>query len=462
VLPFVTVLRRLWCVLVFLVLTAEYPHLFEKHWSTPWHYIQDVLFAGIPFIHVPWLDVFIVAILVAGRSQSGASSGRARPVETAMWLSLGSLALWAIYGALASGSISDMRLQLHIIVMVFVAAFAQLNIMRKPEHFRMIAKAIVYAGLFRFAMIFVFYIAIMRSLREHMEEVTDHGDSVLFVTCIVIVVANAFHVRSRRSIVRAVVISILMAWCMQMNARRLAWVGLVFSLGTMYALLRTGPVRRKVHRLALYAAPVLALYVAIGWSHPKGIFKPIASLQSVGDAKNPSTQSRILEDMGLIITLQGHPLIGTGFGHKYIEISEIYSVGAKVFPQYRYVPHNSVLGLVAFTGALGFIGIWMVFPVTAYFGARTYAVAATPLEKTIAMTSVCVVIIHTNQMWGDIGINAPQGMIIMSAAIAASSRMAVWCGVWPSGARAAQKRQGKVVTVIESEAIAEEMTSAPS
>ncbi len=453
------VIQRLWAVVVFCVLTAEYPHLFEKHWSTPWHYVCDALFAPVPVIHIWWLDVIVIVLLLAARAQPGATRARARPLDLAIWLSIGTIFGWAVFGALRGGSVLDERLQLHVAVMTLVTAFAQTNILRTPEHFRIFGKAVVYAGLFRFGMMFVFYLAIMRSLPERMEEVTDHGDSILFVTCIVIVLANAFHRRTQKSIIHAVIVTALMLWCIQINGRRLALVGLVGSLAVMIALMRTGPLRRKINRYMLFVAPLLALYVGIGWSSPSGIFKPLASLQSVGDAKNPSTQSRILEDMGLVITMQSSPFVGTGFGHKYIEVSDEFA--PRTFPQYRYVPHNSILGLAAFTGLFGFIGIWMVFPVIAFLSSRAYAFGETPLQRTIAMIGVCEVVIHTNQLWGDIGLNAPQGMVLVSAAAAAASRMSVLTGAWPSRKRARQNRMGSESAVMATDAMPEEMMSSP-
>jgi O-antigen ligase len=179
----------------------------------------------------------------------------------------------------------------------------------------------------------------------------------------------------------------------------------------------------------------------------------------VQDPNNPSNQSRILEDMGLIVTLQQHPIGGSGFGHQYVEISDTFSV-KYVFPQYRYVPHNSVLGLLAFTGFLGFAVIWMVFPVTAYMAARTYAFAKTPLVRTIAMCATCEVIIHTNQLWGDIGLNANQGLVVVSAAVAAACRLPIEAGAWPAK-RGRQNRSGNVETVTMRVTMAEESTDAP-
>jgi hypothetical protein len=424
---------------MFLLLTSEDVGCWEKHWSTFNSYSFDFLFFPFPGIHLPMLDIITLCLLAATFGGAAAPKGRAKPVETALWVSIGSFLLWGVIGAVRGGSTFQMRLQLHTVVMVQLTALMLIRSFTQPRHFAMLGRTLVYAGIYRFAFMFTFYLTILRSLPEHLETLTEHQDSLLFSTVIVIVVANAFHTRARGAIWRAVVVSAMMLWCIQVNNRRLAWVGLAGSFIAMYFLFNIGPLRKRVNRFLLRTAPFVLLYVAIGWSHPTGVFKPLASLQSVSDPNNPSTASRILENMGLVVTLETNPLLGTGFGHEYIEISTTYSVGAEIFPEYRYDPHNSVLGLVAFTGAIGFSGLWMIFPVAAFFNARAYAFADTPVVRTIAMTSICAIFIHINQMWGDLGAIAPQGVAFASAAIAAGSRMAVFTGAWPDGKRAGAK-----------------------
>lgn len=428
-------LQRIICCVLFGVLTAEFSWMFEEHWSTPWHYVADFLFAPLPGIHLWVLDGLFVVFLLIGRSQKGAMTGRAKPMHTAIWVSLGTIFTFAIWGAINGAKVLDMRIQLHAIVMMMLASFMYMATFRTPEHFRMLGATIVYAALFRVTMMFLFYILVMRNLTVYIAVITDHGDSILFVLAIVIMIANAIHTKEKSTTWKAVLVTMAMLWAIQMNNRRLAWVGLIGSLLIIYFLLPTGPVRRKIHRGLMTAAPILALYVAVGWTSPTGFFKPIASIQSMNDAKDPSTESRNLENIGLIVTLQKNPLIAEGFGHEYVEVSTTYSAGL-VFPQYKMVPHNSVLGIAAFTGMVGFCGIWLMFPVAVYLAARSYAFSRSGLEKSIAMVTICEVLVHINQMWGDIGINASQGVVLMSAAFAAAARAPLWSGAWPGGKKA--------------------------
>jgi hypothetical protein len=420
-------MQRFWAFIVFCTLSAEFDGFYGNHWSTFERYLGDILFNPVPGIRVPWYDIIVLFLLFAGGKPNRA---RPKPIVTALSTTLLGIFLWALLGASRNGSVLDMRLQLHTIVMVMLTALMQIRLLRTREHYVMLGKAVVYAAVLRSLLITYFYFAIWRNLTVELQTATEHGDSILFVTCIVVVIAHALHHPAKKTIWRAVLIVFAMLWAIQLNNRRLAYVSLVGSLVIIVALIWTGELRKKLQRPALYAALVLAVYAAAGWSHPTGIFKPLSSLQSVSDVNNPSTQSRILEDIGLIVTLQQGPLLGTGFGQKYIEISTTFSVQG-FFPQYRYVPHNSVLGLIAFTGAAGFSLIWMIFPVTAYFAARSYHFAKQPMDKTIAMAAICQVIVHTAQMWGDIGITAIPGLVCMSGAIAASAHVAVFSGAWP-------------------------------
>ena len=433
-------IQRLWCIAVFLLLTSDEESAWGKLWSTPGRYSADFLFYPVPGLRIPLLDVIVLGLLAASWGRPSSVKGRAAPMEKAIWCSIGSFLLWALIGIVRGGSAFQIRFQLHILVMVLVSGLMQIRVLTTPAHFRMLGKTIVYAGLLRFAEMFYFYLTVLRTYQGELQSVTSHADSLFFSTCVVLVLANALHVRTKKSTLQAIFVILPMLWCIQINNRRLAWVGLAGSLIAMYALLNIGAARKIINRYLIRALPFAIVYVAVGWSHPTGVFKPIASLQSVSDPNNPSTQSRVLENAGLIVTLQTNPLIGTGFGHEYIEISTTYSVGATIFPEYRYDPHNSLLGLVAFSGALGFSGIWMVFPVTVYFAARAYAFANSPLVRTIAMASVCEVFIHANQLWGDLGALAYPSMVLVSGAMAAASRMAVFTGAWPDAKRSPPKR----------------------
>jgi hypothetical protein len=443
---------RLICILVFFLLNLETKGSYEGHWSTPMHYASDLLMGSVPGIHLYFYDCIILVGLVVSGLDKKARTGFAKPVKLWLRVSMITLVLWGALGVARGANVLDLRLQLHMIVMTILSAFFFINVVRTREDFRKIGKAIVIGAVVRGLFMLVFYLTVMRSLTEHMECVTEHGDSTTFSICIVLVLVNAIHERTRKASTRAALVIMLMLFAIQINNRRVAWLHLIGGLLIVYfAVPGGGVIRKKIHKYLLIAAPIVGIYVAAGWSHPTGIFKPVGSLQSMDDANNPSTQSRNIENLGLIYTLQTAPVIGLGFGHGYTEVSTQFSVGlVDIFPQYRQNPHNSALGLVTFCGAIGFTGIWMMFAVCSYMLARTYAFAKAPLEKTVALTSLALVYMHVNQMWGDLGINSVPDLGMIPVAFAAAARLSVLTGAWPGDARrkvrAAQPIANPIVT----------------
>ena len=433
-------MQRFLAIYTFLVLTAEADFTFEKLWSTEWRIFWKILYW--PPGPGPWVADFIIFGSILFAMGKKASRQRARPLDSAIWLSLATFVVWIALGISRSGNSSLVRLQLHAIIMMFIASFAFAMNFRKAEDFALLGKAIVYAALFRFSMAVIFYFHVMRKLWIFVACPLDHGDTLLFATAIVIMVSHAFHTKDKGFIKKALFVLGAMLWSIQINNRRLAWIAVIGSFIIMYAMLSNwSTTRRRLHRTITIIVPTLVLYVAVGWGSDARIFKPLKAFQSMGpESSDSSTESRNLENLGLVKSLRYAPIGGFGFGHQYVEVTNRLAP-VDVFPQYRYVPHNSVLGLMAFAGGLGFTGIWLSFVVGAYLAARSYRFARTPLERTISVTALCEVFIHTNQMYGDIGINATQGMVLMPIAFAAASRMSLITGAWPQGGSKPKKQE---------------------
>jgi hypothetical protein len=419
--------------LVFFVLTFEDELCFDKRWSTPWRFFYELLSAKIPGVRLWVLDGLILGMWVAISQQKGARAGRVKQLDRLCWLSIASVIAWAVYGYLRGGDAIQMRLQLHTHVITMLTGMFFTGVYRHAQDFVTLGKIILAAALLRSAMAFAFIWTVLRPSGVSVDCVLDHGDTVLFVGAITIVVAHAVHTKARGGTLRSVAIVLLMLWAIQVNNRRLAWVSLLCALGGVYALSTFGSARRRLHRTIAVVAPILAIYAYVGWGRSERIFKPLLSFQQMGGtAKDPSTESRNLENLGLAKTLNTAPLLGTGFGHEYIEISDVLAP-KDVFPMYKYDPHNSLVGLAAFMGGLGFYAVWLVFPMVAYYGARAYRFARSPPERTIAVCAVAEVIIHANQMFGDIGIGATQSQVMVPIAIAAASRLAMSTGAMRGG-----------------------------
>src|SRR5436853_6233172 len=115
-----------------------------------------------------------------------------------------------------------------------------------------------------------------------------------------------------------------------------------------------------------------------------------------------STRWRDWENFHLVFTFRQNPLFGSGFGHPFIQAIELPDV-TKVYPLEPYVPHNSVLGLWAFGGLVGFALLWMIYPVGVFFTVRAYRWARTPVERIAALAAAATQICYLMQAYGDLG-----------------------------------------------------------
>ena len=196
-------------------------------------------------------------------------------------------------------------------------------------------------------------------------------------------------------------------------------------------------VTRRLNNYLMAAAPVLTIYAIVGWGRPEPIFKPLSAFASMGSANaggklDAFTKARDNENVGMVIMVEQRPLLGTGLGHEFLEVDSSFSVPREVYPMYHFSPHNSVLAVLAFYGGLGFIGLWLIHPVSAYFNARAYQSSKDPVERTVAVLGIVQVWLYLNQAFGDMGITYLTPATIAGAGIAASARLAVSSGAWSS------------------------------
>jgi O-antigen ligase len=138
---------------------------------------------------------------------------------------------------------------------------------------------------------------------------------------------------------------------------------------------------------------------------------------------------RDVENFNLISTWQRNPLLGTGYGHGFDEVMKLADI-SHLFEDYLYHPHNSVLGLLAFGGVVGFTGVWLFIALTVYFAVRSYHRAHSPQWRAWALVAVSIVVAYTNQCFGDMGISSWYSTILMALAVTIAGKLATRTGAW--------------------------------
>lgn len=424
--------RRIIYLLVWLALTAEIDgEIFSGKWSTPLTAVGTAIFKPLPGIKFPVWDIVLLVALVLALGEKGASKNRAKPVVKSMKVALLSiLGLW-IWGVVTGGDVRQTMWQIHSFVIAVVLAFAVSATCRTPKSIETLGKVVLSAAVYRAFVLIVFYETIAKGLDPPLQVMTTHSDTVLFVTGMLIAIANAIERRRLTSFLWMIAACIPLALAIKWNNRRLGWLSLMVGLAVFYYVLPRTRFKRRLNWAMVAAIPLFCMYVAAGWGRTESVFKPVASISTMfGKHEDTSSEMRDIENYNLIETLRSNPILGTGWGHEYKEISVAISI-KEIFEQYRFIPHNSVLGLLAFTGLIGFVTSWQLFVVASFFLAISVRAAKSGSVRVASIVGITAITSCILQMWGDMGWNALSADVIMAVAIGVATRAPVLSGTWP-------------------------------
>jgi hypothetical protein len=279
------------------------------------------------------------------------------------------------------------------------------------RHLGRLERVIVWGAVFKAAMAAWAYPKI-RTLG--VEYITTHSDSVLWVVALAILAAHWLHGVRPDARTRMLLLGPFIGLAIVVNARRTAWVALLV-VGVL--LMAHAPPRAKAHlrRLVVVFGPFLLIYSAIGWfAPPSTLFSPVQSVESVFN-QDPGS-SRDLEDLNLLYTLRNSGPTGTGLGHEYVQV--FGGDDLSMFFDFRYFPHNSVLGLYAFGGALGFTLYWIpVVLGVAYALAAKRDAPDNRLVGAAATWMLGATVAFMVQAWADVGLQAQLSVLLGGIAV---------------------------------------------
>lgn len=256
---------------------------------------------------------------------------------------------------------------------------------------------------------------------------TTHHDSMLFAFAAVMLAALIMQ-RVDKAVRLALLCGPLLVSGMLANDRRMVWVQIILVGAAVYLITDTNAGKRKLQRVLLLLAPLVAGYVAAGWGSKSGVFAPVALIRSAVDSSSDgSTAWRDLENFNLIFTLKQFPIVGTGYGRGFWEIWPMPMVA---YDLEHYIPHNSILGLWCYGGLIGFTGITLLWVGGIYFSVLALHRCKDRTEKAAALVSFGSVIVYYLQCFGDMGLGSWTGIYLIAPALAISCKLAVKSGAW--------------------------------
>jgi hypothetical protein len=424
-------LCRILCVLLFLAWTAEIPNdtvIYEGHWRSVFEFFGP-LFATIPGVSLtPWQLIVFALAPVCLLMPSG-HRRRAWLMDAAIFVSFASVAVTFLWGWTRGGSAYHAYYQLWRFLLALLFALMLLAAVRGRRDLKRVGATLVVAAVVRaiLAIYFYWFVVMKNDFDPPPLYMTTHDDSLLFITALLITLAYALFRASWKVWSVTWLAWGLLLYAIVLNNRRLAWLELVLSLFCVVVMLPRGSVRRRVNRGLLVAAPVLVLYVAIGWGRSGAFFEPVRALSTSGSNEDASSLARQEEIRNLMYTLSvaGNPLLGTGWGVPYQQVSGVYTQFEGGWEDYGYRPHNSLMAVVVFGGLTGLFGIWMVVPVTAFLASSGLRLGPGPIESAAAVSAAAMLPAYGIQCYGDLGFQSVTCGLILASAMAAAAKVSV-------------------------------------
>jgi hypothetical protein len=392
------------------------------------------LFTPVPGISLfPWQLLLIALVPFC----IGAASGErvhSRELDRAILVSIACIAVTFLWGFARGGSAYYAYYQLWRFLTALLIAYVFMSALRSPRDLVGLGKIVIATGLVRATLcIYVYWTQVHDKIFPLPEYVTDHDDSMLFAAAILTSFIWALFKGGKLTWLTTAVVVSYEVYAIILNTRRIAWVELVLALVLIYFLLGPGPTRSVINRWAKWAAPVVVIYFIAGLGSNSPMFAPVHALTTTGSDYDPSSLTRQEEARNLLHTLvnSGNPIFGTGWGIPYDLVEHYWSNYSANWVLVQYTPHNSLLGLAAFSGLVGIIGIWGVMPVGAYLAARGYRGSTDVIPKVAALVALGCLATYSAHCYGDIGLQSFQGVVMFGLALAVAGKTAAWSAARP-------------------------------
>lgn len=275
------------------------------------------------------------------------------------------------WGILRRGDIFIAQLEVRPILYIFIMLVLTRNLITNPKQINILFWCIMFA-LFIEGILAYQYVATYPLLIN--DELTEHSASIHYNTMYVLWFAS-WVVRNgswyKRTFLFLLFPPVLYSY--YVSDRRSAMLSVIIAIGLIFLFLYQ---ERKL--LFQILVPTLIVggiaYLGIFWNNTSALGKPAQTIKSVvaEEESNEKDQSsnyyRILENFNSYYTITQNPIMGVGFGNKFLQAVQMPDISFFIF--WEYITHNSILWIWMQSGVFGFITMLYMVSTGIMNGAR--------------------------------------------------------------------------------------------
>lgn len=231
--------------------------------------------------------------------------------------------------------------------------------------------------------------------------------------------------------------------------RRAAYAAIIISVA-VFVLMLTTEEKAKFFRKSLPVLIFLTIYTAAFWNSKSKAGAPVELIKSgffynkkEAGGRYWSNLGREFERYDLAATVQSSPIIGIGFGRKYLQPLNLSAVIGP-WSLRDWIGHDQILWLLANMGAIGFFVFWVLIDSLLFEAGRLGRNLKDPFLRAIAFMILLAIVGQIVVSYFDLQLTYYRNMVVLGTL----------CGLLPTIA-ALDKKEGERAVAEEREGIME-------
>ncbi len=267
-----------------------------------------------------------------------------------------------VHGVINGGDFKIIVNEIRPFWYVFVSYLLAYNLVTHKKHIYLLFWFVILCAAVKALQgLYIYLIFLHGNLAGH-REIMSHEESFFFVSLFVLLTLFYLHHRYRPQLRLTLLIVPCVIVALVANQRRADYIALLVALAAVWLLLfcLKPHARKKLLALMLICAVLGISYIAAFANSTSVIGAPAHGLVSIfrPDAQNASSNLyRTIENYDLKYTARQDPLLGVGFGTKFLQPLRLPDISIHD-KNYLYIPHNTLYWIWMRLGLIGFFAFW--------------------------------------------------------------------------------------------------------
>lgn len=268
-----------------------------------------------------------------------------------------------VHGVINGGDFKIIVNEIRPFWYIFVSYLLAYNLVTRKKHIYLLFWFVILCAAVKALQgLYIYLIFLHGNLTGH-REIMSHEESFFFVSLLVLLTLFYLHHRYLPQLRLSLLIVPCVVVALVANQRRADYIALLVALAAAWLLLfyLKPHMRKKLFALMLICVVLGVSYIAAFANSPTGIGAPAHGIVSIfwpdGGANASSNLYRTIENYDLKYTAKQDPLLGAGFGTKFLQPLHLPDISIHD-KNYLYIPHNTLYWIWMRFGLIGFFALW--------------------------------------------------------------------------------------------------------